>query len=199
MALMKTSRQLYDERLADILKKHGVTNKLAGPRIEKVALSMGVGRAVQDGQILNVVTDHLSQIAGQKAVVTKAKKAVANFRTRIGVKIGCRVTLRGERMWSFLDKLINLAFPRITDFRGLNSKGFDGRGNYNMGLREQALFHEVQLEKLEHNQGLNITICIKNSTDEMSLDLLKALNMPFRENKPEPVKSERMAPPITVK
>ena len=181
--LMKTSRQLYSEHLPEILKKHGIANKMAGPKIEKVALSMGVGRAVQDGQILNVVTEHLTQIAGQKAVVTLAKKAVANFRTRIGVKIGCRVTLRGERMWSFLDKLINLAVPRIKDFRGLNPKGFDGRGNYNMGLREQALFHEISLEKLEHNQGLNITICIKNSTDSMSFDLLKALNMPFRDQK----------------
>lgn len=179
--LMKTSRDIYAEKLPEILKKHGIKNKLAGPRIEKVALSMGVGRAMADGAILNVVTDHLTAIAGQKAVVTKAKKAVANFRTRIGVKIGCRVTLRGQRMWSFLDKLINLAVPRIKDFRGLNPKGFDGRGNYNMGLREQALFHEVTLEKLEHNQGLNITICIKNSTDTISLDLLKALNMPFRE------------------
>jgi large subunit ribosomal protein L5 len=192
--LMKNSKDLLSERLPEILKKHGIKNKLAGPRIEKVALSMGVGRAVQDGQILNVATEHLSQIAGQRAVVTKSKKAVANFRTRIGVKIGCRVTLRGERMWSFLDKLINLAVPRIKDFRGLNPKGFDGRGNYNMGLREQALFHEVTLEKLEHNQGLNITICIKNSTDDISFDLLKALNMPFRETKAETPKTQSAAP-----
>jgi large subunit ribosomal protein L5 len=192
--LMKNSKDLLSERLPEILKKHGIKNKLAGPRIEKVALSMGVGRAVQDGQILNVATEHLSQIAGQRAVVTKSKKAVANFRTRIGVKIGCRVTLRGERMWSFLDKLINLAVPRIKDFRGLNPKGFDGRGNYNMGLREQALFHEVTLEKLEHNQGLNITICIKNSNDDISFDLLKALNMPFREIKVETPKTTSSAP-----
>lgn len=179
--LQKTTREVYHDRLPEILKKHGITNKLAGPRIEKVCLNMGVGRAIQDGQILNVVTEHLSSIAAQRATVTKAKKAVANFRSRIGVKIGCHVTLRGERMWSFLDKLINLAVPRIKDFRGLNGKAFDGRGNYNMGMREQALFHEVQLEKLEHNQGLHITICIKNSTDAISFDLLKALNMPFRE------------------
>jgi large subunit ribosomal protein L5 len=179
--LMKPLRETYGERLPEILKKHGITNKLAGPRIEKISLSMGVGRAIADGQILNVVSEHLTLIAGQKATVTKAKKAVANFRSRIGVKIGCHVTLRGERMWSFLDKLINLAVPRIKDFRGLSPKSFDGKGNYNMGLREQALFHEVTLEKLEHNQGLNITICIKNSNDAISLDLLKALNMPFRD------------------
>ncbi len=179
--VQKSIRERYQEVLPEILKKHNVSNKLAGPRIEKISLSMGVGRAIANGEILNVVTEHLTQLAGQKATVTKAKKAVANFRSRIGVKIGCRVTLRGERMWAFLDKLISLAIPRIKDFRGISPKGFDGRGNYNMGLREQALFHEVTLDKLEHNQGLNITITIKNSTDAASFDLLKALGMPFRE------------------
>ena len=179
--LQLTSKAIYNEALPSIIAKHGVANKLAGPRIDKVCLSMGVGRAVQDGQILNVVSEHLTQIAGQKSSITKAKKAVANFKTRIDVKIGCHVTLRGERMWSFLDKLIFLAVPRIKDFRGLSPKGFDGRGNYNMGLREQALFHEIQLEKLEHNQGLNITICFRNSTDDMSRDVLKSLKFPFRE------------------
>jgi large subunit ribosomal protein L5 len=179
--VQKTTRDRYQEVLPEILTKHGVSNKLAGPRIDKICLSMGVGRAIANGEILNVVSEHLTLLAGQKATVTKAKKAVANFRSRIGVKIGCRVTLRGERMWAFLDKLINLAIPRIKDFRGISPKGFDGRGNYNLGLREQALFHEVTLDKLEHNQGLNITIGIKNSTDASSLDLLRALGMPFRE------------------
>jgi len=189
--LMKTTKEIYAERLPEILKKHAIKNRLAGPRIDKVVLSMGVGRAIADGQILNVVTEHLTLIAGQRASVTKAKKAVANFRSRIGVKVGCHVTLRSARMWAFLDKLINLAVPRIKDFRGLNPKGFDGRGNYNMGLREQALFHEVQLDKLEHNQGLNITICIRNSTDAISFDLLKALSMPFREITVAPVKAPK--------
>ena len=179
--LQKTTKQLYQEQLPTILAAHGVKNRMAGPKIDKICLSMGVGRAVADGQILNVVSEHLTQIAGQKVAITKAKKAVANFKTRIGVKIGCHVTLRGERMWAFLDKLINLAVPRIKDFRGLSPKGFDGRGNYNMGLREQALFQEIVLEKLEHNQGLNITICFRNSTDAVSRDMLKALRMPFRE------------------
>lgn len=179
--LQKTTRELYQDRLPEILKKHGITNRLAGPKIDKISLNMGVGRAIANGEILNVVSEHLTLLAGQKATVTKAKKAIANFRSRIGVKIGCRVTLRGARMWSFLDKLINLAIPRIKDFRGISPKGFDGRGNYNLGLREQALFHEITLDKLEHNQGLNITICIKNSTDVVSFDLLKALGMPFRE------------------
>jgi large subunit ribosomal protein L5 len=179
--LQPTSKELFKQRLPEILKKHGITNVMAGPRIEKISLNMGVGRAIADGQILNIVSEHLSNIAGQKCTVTKAKKAVANFRSRIGVKIGARVTLRGERMWSFLDKLINLAIPRIKDFRGLSAKGFDGRGNYNLGLREQALFHEVVLDKLEHNQGLHITIVFKNSTDSLSLDVMKALNFPFRQ------------------
>lgn len=181
MTIQKTSRQLLKEHLPELLKKHGVTNVMAAPRIDKISLNMGVGRAIANGEILNVVSEHLTLLAGQKATVTKAKKAVANFRSRIGVKIGCRVTLRGARMWSFLDKLIYLAIPRIKDFRGLSPKGFDGRGNYNMGLREQALFHEIQLDKLEHNQGLNITICFKNADDAMSFDVLKALGMPFRE------------------
>jgi large subunit ribosomal protein L5 len=177
----KSSRELYQDGLADLCQKHGITNKMAAPRIEKVCLSMGVGRAIADGQILNVVAEHLSLVAGQRAAITKAKKAVANFKSRIGVKIGARVTLRGERMWSFLDRLINTAIPRIKDFRGLSPKSFDGQGNYNLGLREQALFHEVVLDKLEHNQGLNITICIANSNEELSHDVLKLLNMPFRE------------------
>ena len=179
--LQKTTRQLYQDGLAELCQKHGIANKMAAPRIDKVCLNMGVGRAIADGQILNVVSEHLSLLAGQRATITKAKKAVANFRSRIGVKIGARVTLRGERMWGFLDRLINLAIPRIRDFRGVSPKGFDGRGNYNLGLREQALFHEIVLDKLEHNQGLNITICIRNSTDAISFDLLKLLNMPFRE------------------
>ena len=179
--VQKSIRERYQEVLPEILKKHNVSNKLAGPRIEKISLSMGVGRAIANGEILNVVTEHLTQLSGQKATVTKAKKAVANFRSRIGVKIGCRVTLRGERMWAFLDKLISLAIPRIKDFRGISPKAFDREGNYNLGLREQALFQEIVLDKLEHNQGLNITICISNSDPKKSYDLLKLINMPFRE------------------
>lgn len=179
--LQKTTKQLYQEALVEVCKTHGIKNKMAAPRIDKVCLNMGVGRAVQDGQILNVVSEHLSLLAGQRCAITKAKKAVANFRSRIGVKLGARVTLRGDRMWSFLDKLINLAIPRIRDFRGISPKAFDREGNYNLGLREQALFQEIVLDKLEHNQGLNITICISNSDPKKSYDLLKLINMPFRE------------------
>lgn len=179
--LMKTSKANFQEALPAILKEAGITNRMAGPAIEKVCLNMGVGRAVADGQILSVVSEHLSLIAGQRAAVTKAKKAIANFRTREGVKIGARVTLRGAKMWAFLDKLIHLAIPRIKDFRGLSPKGFDKAGNFNLGLREQALFHEIQLDKLEHNQGLQITICFRNSNEKLSLAVLKALHMPFRD------------------
>jgi large subunit ribosomal protein L5 len=120
-------------------------------------------------------------LAGQRATITKAKKSVANFKSRIGMKIGARVTLRGDRMWSFLDKLINLAVPRIRDFRGLSAKAFDKQGNYNLGLREQALFMEIVLDKIEHNQGLNITICFRNSDADTSRDVLKLMNFPFRD------------------
>jgi large subunit ribosomal protein L5 len=179
--LQKTSKALYQESIQALCEKHGITNKLAAPRIDKICLNMGVGRAIADGQILNVVAEHLTLLAGQRATVTLTKKAIANFRSRIGMKIGARVTLRGERMWSFLDKLINLAIPRIKDFRGMSPKGFDTQGNYNLGLREQALFHEVSLDKLEHNQGLAITICFSNSTPDRSRDMLKHLRFPFRE------------------
>ena len=180
MTIQKTSRQLLKERLPELLKKHDVTNVMAAPRIDKIALNMGVGRAIANGEILNVVSEHLSLLAGQHCTVTKAKKAVANFRSRIGVKIGCRVTLRGARMWSFLDKLINLAIPRIKDFRGLSPKGFDGRGNYNMGLKEQIVFPEINFDKIEKVRGMNITICTTADNDNDGKALLEALGMPFR-------------------
>ncbi|MDA3959561.1 MAG: 50S ribosomal protein L5 [Planctomycetota bacterium] len=180
-AIQTSTKELYAQAITELQEQFSIKNRLAAPRIAKVSLNMGVGRAIADNQILPVVTEHLTQLAGQRAVVTIAKKAVAQFRSREGNKIGCRVTLRGERMWSFLDKLIGLAIPRIKDFRGISPKGFDKQGNYSMGLTEQALFPEVTLEKIEHNQGLNITICIENTDPEKSLVLLKGLGMPFRE------------------
>ena len=179
--LEKTTRQKYEDTVQALCAEHGIKNRLAAPRITKVCLSMGVGRAVADGNILNIVAEHLTALAGQRAAITKAKKSVAQFRSRQGMKIGARVTLRGERMWSFLDKLINLAIPRIKDFRGISPKGFDRQGNFNMGLGEQALFPEVQLERLDHNQGLNITIFIEKTDPELSLAVLRGLGMPLRE------------------
>ncbi len=179
--IQQTTRERFNEFMPQLKEQHGITNQFAAPRITKICLNMGVGRAVQDNQILSIVSEHLSQIAGQRATITKAKKAVAQFRSREGMKIGARVTLRGERKWAFLDKLINLAIPRIKDFRGISPKGFDRQGNFNLGLTEQALFPEVNLEKIEHNQGLNITICIENSDPEKSLTLLRGIGFPFRE------------------
>jgi large subunit ribosomal protein L5 len=180
-AIQETSKQRYERLIGELSQQWGVTNCMAVPKITKISLNMGVGRAIQDGQILNVVTDHLTQLAGQRACVTKARKAIAQFRSRQGNKIGCRVTLRGERMWSFFDKLVHVAIPRIRDFRGISPKGFDKQGNFNLGLGEQAIFPEVVLERLDHNQGLNVTVCIANSDPEKSLALLKGLGVPFRE------------------
>lgn len=179
--LEQTTRERYRQVVDELCRDHGIANRLAAPRIEKVCLNMGVGRSIQDNQILNIVAEHLSQLAGQRATITRARKSISNFRSRQGMKIGCKATLRGERMWAFLDKLIHLAVPRIKDFRGLSPRGFDRAGNYSMGLREQALFPEVVLERLEHNQGLHITICIANTDRDKSLALLKGIGMPFRE------------------
>lgn len=182
ITLQKTTRELYVTALEELSAKHEIKNKFAAPRIEKVCLNMGVGRAIADGNILNVVADHLSQLAGQKSTITLAKKAVSNFRSRQGNKIGCRVTLRGQRMWGFLDRMVNLAIPRIKDFRGLPAKsGFDKQGSFSMGLKEQALFPEVTLDRLDHNQGLHVNIVIRNTTPDMSYELLKGIGMPFRD------------------
>ena len=178
--IARTIRERYQEVLPELCEQFGIGNRLAAPSITKVCLNMGVGRAIQDNQILNIVCDHMTQVAGQRAVVTKARKSVAQFRSREGMKIGCRVTLRRERKWNFLDRLINIAIPRIRDFRGISPKGFDRQGNFSMGLTEQALFPEVVLERIEHNQGMHITMVIDNSDRERSLALLKALGMPFQ-------------------
>lgn len=179
--LQQSTREKYDEILPVVCEQFGVKNKFAAPRITKVCLNMGVGRAIADGQILNIVSEHLSLLAGQRSSITIAKKAVAQFRSREGNKIGAKVTLRGPKMWNFLDKLIHLAIPRIRDFRGLSRKGFDKQGNYSLGLTEQALFPEVDLDRLEHNQGLSVVIVIENSNAEKSLELIKGIGMPLRE------------------
>ena len=179
--LQKSTRELYNETLPQVCEQFGIKNKFAAPKITKVCLNMGVGRAIQDGQILNTVADHLTALAGQKATVTVARKAIAQFRSREGVKIGAMVTLRGPKMWNFLDKLICLAIPRIRDFRGISPRGFDKQGNFSLGLSEQALFPEVDLDRLEHNQGLSVSIVIENSDPEKSLAVIKGIGMPLRE------------------
>ncbi len=150
------------------------------PRLEKITLSVCLSEAVQNPKILNTVVDEITAITGQKAVITKAKKAISNFKLRAGIPLGVRVTLRRDRMWSFMDRLNTLALPRVRDFRGLPSKGFDGRGNYNMGLKEQIVFPEINYDKVDKVRGMNITICTTAKNDAEGRALLEALGMPFR-------------------
>jgi large subunit ribosomal protein L5 len=150
------------------------------PKLDKIIVSVCLGEAVQNPKLLNSVVDEITAITGQKAVITKAKKAISNFKLRAGVPIGVRVTLRRERMYAFMDKLVNLALPRVRDFRGLPNKGFDGRGNYNMGLKEQIVFPEINYDRVEKARGMNITICTTAKNDQHGRALLEALGMPFR-------------------
>lgn len=150
------------------------------PRLEKVVLSMGVGEAIQNKKLLDVAVSELSLIAGQKAVKTKAKKSVANFKVREGMEVGARVTLRGNRMYDFMYRLLNVALPRVKDFRGLNPNSFDGHGNYSLGVTEQIIFPEIDYDKIERISGLNIAICTTAKTDQEAKRLLDKLGMPFR-------------------
>ncbi|MCP4173580.1 MAG: 50S ribosomal protein L5 [Fuerstiella sp.] len=158
----------------------GRKNAHAIPKLEKIVVSMGVGEAVQDRKRLDAAVGHLTTLSGQKAQVCRAKKSVSGFRLREGMPIGCLVTLRGKRMYEFLDRLITLAFPRVRDFRGINPKSFDGRGNYNCGLQEQMVFPEVDPETVNQPQGMNITIVTSAKTNDEGHSLLKALGMPFK-------------------
>ena len=155
-------------------------NAMQVPRLSKIALNMGLGEAIQNQKLIEAAATQLGAISGQKPVVTRAKKAIANFKLREGLAIGCMVTLRRERMWEFLDRLINIALPRVRDFRGVPPKGFDGRGSYTMGLREQIIFPEIEYDKVEKVHGMNITIVTTAQTDEEARELLRGLGMPFR-------------------
>jgi len=174
-------KQKYEKEIAAALMSElKIENKLAVPRIEKVVISMGLGKAIAERPRLEAAVKELTSIAGQKAVICKAKKSVSNFKLREGMEIGAKVTLRGNRMWEFLDRLITLAIPRVKDFRGLNPKGFDGRGNYNMGLTEQTVFSEVDSAAVTFHQGMNITIVTTANSNKDGFTLLKHLGMPFR-------------------
>lgn len=164
----------------EIMKQLGLSNVMEVPQLEKITLSVCLSEAVQNPKVLNTVVDEITAITGQKAVITKAKKAISNFKLRAGIPIGVRVTLRRERMWAFLDRLTTLALPRVRDFRGLPSKGFDGRGNYNMGLKEQIVFPEINYDRVDKVRGMNITICTTAKNDVAGKALLEALGMPFR-------------------
>jgi large subunit ribosomal protein L5 len=171
----------YQSTIAsEIAGKFNVTNKMAIPSLEKIVINMGVGRATQDKAILDVALDTLGRIAGQKPVVNKAKVSVAGFRLREGNEIGCKVTLRGKRMYEFLDRLINIVLPRIRDFRGVNPNSFDGNGNYTLGLAEQVIFPEIEADKIQHTLGMDVTIVTSTRNDEQARELLRACGMPFR-------------------
>jgi large subunit ribosomal protein L5 len=162
-------------------KKFGRDNLMSIPKLKKIVLNMGVGKALQDKNRMEQAVDQLTQIAGQKAVVTKAKVAISSFKLRQGNEIGCRVTLRGKRMYEFLDRLINVALPRIRDFRGINPKSFDGHGNYSMGVSEQMIFPEIDADKVTFTQGMDITIVTSTDNDDEARELLRHFGMPFRE------------------
>ena len=164
-----------------LAEKLGRKNRLSLPRLQKIVINMGVGKALQDKNRMEQAADQLTLIAGQKAQITKAKKAVSGFRLREGNEIGCRVTLRGRRMYEFLDRFISIALPRIRDFRGVNPKSFDGNGNYNMGLAEQMVFPEIDPDKVTFTQGMDVTFVTSTRSDDEARELLRAFGMPFRE------------------
>ena len=162
-----------------LIKDLGVSNKHQSPKVTKIVINMGVGEAAQDSKKLQFAIDDLTAIAGQKPIVTKAKKSIAAFKLREGMSIGAKVTLRKDRMFEFLDRLINIALPRVRDFRGLSKKSFDGKGNYSLGIKEQLIFPEINYDKVDKVRGMDVTVCTTAKTDEEALQLLTALNFPF--------------------
>ncbi len=171
----------YQESIVPaLMERFGFSNRLRVPRLEKVAVNMGVGTGVSDSKAIQSAVEELAQITGQRPVVAKARKSVAGFKLREGMDVGCRVTLRGKIMYEFLDRLINIALPRIKDFRGLSPRAFDGRGNYTLGLSEQIVFPEVDVDKLYRTQGMNITIVTTARNDEEARELLRLFGMPFK-------------------
>ncbi len=173
-------KQRYSEEVVPKLKtEFGIDNVMAVPRIERISLNMGMGEAIQNIKILDDAVEELAALAGQRPTVTRAQKSIAAFKLREGMPIGCRVTLRGDRMWEFLDRLIAIALPRVRDFRGVPSKSFDGRGNYTLGIRDHLIFPEVDYNKVEKPKGMNITIVTTAGNDERALYMLRELGMPF--------------------
>jgi large subunit ribosomal protein L5 len=171
---------MYAEEIVPKLKKEfGIENQMAVPRIEKVSLNMGMGEAISNIKILDDAVEEMAALAGQRPTVTRAQKSIAAFKLREGMPIGCRVTLRGDRMWDFLDRLISVALPRVRDFRGVSGKSFDGRGNYTLGIRDHLIFQEVDYNKVERTKGMNITIVTTAGNDERAQYLLRELGMPF--------------------
>ena len=174
-------KEKYQKEVAPaIAREFGITNPMAVPRVQKVVLNMGMGEAIANAKILDTAADELRAITGQKPVITKAKKSIASFKLRQGMPIGVMVTLRGDRMYEFLDRLVSIALPRVRDFRGVSPKAFDGRGNYTIGVREQLIFPEIDFNKVDKLRGMNISIITSARNDEQARALLKGLGMPFR-------------------
>ncbi|MFP4682487.1 MAG: 50S ribosomal protein L5 [Ectothiorhodospira sp.] len=178
MARLKA--QYEDTVVRQLMERFGYKNVMEVPRITKITLNMGLGEAVADKKVIEHAVSDMATIAGQRPVVTRARKSIAGFKIRDGYPIGCKVTLRRERMYEFLDRLVNVALPRVRDFRGLNAKSFDGRGNYNMGIREQIIFPEVDYDKIDALRGMDITITTTAKTDEEGRALLEAFHFPFK-------------------
>jgi large subunit ribosomal protein L5 len=179
MARMK--ERYHQDLVPKLMKEFGYTNKMRVPRLQKIVVNMGLGEAIQNIKVLDSATSEIMTITGQKPVPTKAKKSIANFKLRQGMPIGCMVTLRKDRMYEFFDRLVNIALPRVRDFRGISGKAFDGRGNYSLGIKEQIIFPEIDYDNIDKIKGLNITIVTTAKTDEEGKTLLKLFGMPFRD------------------
>ena len=180
---MSRLKEQYQNEIVDaMIKKFGYKNIMEVPKLDKVVINMGVGEAKENAKVLESAIADMEKIAGQKAVVTRAKNSVANFKIREGMPIGCKVTLRGEKMYEFVDRLINLALPRVRDFRGVNPNAFDGRGNYALGIKEQLIFPEIEYDKIDKVRGMDVIFVTTAKTDEEARELLKQFNMPFAES-----------------
>jgi large subunit ribosomal protein L5 len=175
-------KQRYLETVVPALvKEFGYQNRMAVPRIEKISINIGLGEATQNAKVMDGAVNELASIAGQRPVITKARKSIAAFKLREGMSIGCMVTLRGDRMYEFMDRLVNVALPRVRDFRGVSTKSFDGRGNYTMGVRDQLIFPEIDYAKVDKTKGMNISFTTTAKTDAEALALLRQMGMPFRQ------------------
>ena len=179
MAISRLKKKYVEEIVPSLMDKLQFKSVMQVPKIKKISINQGLGAAVNDKKLVQAGVDELTLISGQKAVATKAKKSISNFKLREDMPIGAKVTLRGDMMYEFLDRLISVALPRVRDFRGLNNKGFDGNGNYTLGVKEQIIFPEISIDKINKINGMNITIVIDSNTDEESYELLKAFGMPF--------------------
>ena len=178
---MSRLKDLYKSEIVDaMVKKFGYKNIMEVPKLDKIVINMGVGEAKDNSKVLETAVKELETITGQKVVTTKAKNSVANFKIREGMPIGCKVTLRGEKMYEFLDRLVNLALPRVRDFRGVNSASFDGRGNYALGIKEQIIFPEIEYDKIDKVRGMDVIVVTTAKTDEEARELLTLFNMPFK-------------------